>query len=221
MDGSSSRRFRSPEEVSDAAWVASVGGVATPLLGGFSLASVIVVSDDAGSFWLPGAAILALTVAATFFIAAVQFAQIAGRSYAARADLPISGRTRYEDKKVSGFTKDGYDKRAVAFNRAKRWDKWARRLYHGGIFAWLIALALALMPKPGASEPVLRWIAVGVAVTACVAETLFRSEPTDFGADRTANWMQKSLRWVMDQLKWIRHQGSSEAAEKGPRESKV
>jgi hypothetical protein len=40
----------------------SVAGVASPLLAGFSLASVIVVSDDARNFRWPGAAILALAV---------------------------------------------------------------------------------------------------------------------------------------------------------------
>ena len=181
MDGSSSRS-RTPEEVSDAAWVESIGGVTTPLLAGFSLASVIVVSDDAKNFGLPGAAILALTVAATVFIAAVQFAQMARRSFAARADLPTSGRARDEYKNAPAeFTEDGYVKRSVALGKAEMWGKRARRTYHGGIFALLIGLALALVPKPGMGiEGDLRWVAVGVAAIACVAEIGVRSKPADF-----------------------------------------
>jgi len=181
MNGSSSR-FRTPEEVSDAAWVESVGGVVTPLLGGFSLASVILVGDDAQNFRWPGAAILALTVAATVFIAAVQFAQMARRSFAARADLPISGRICDEHKNAPPeFTKDGYDKRAVAFDKAEGWAKRARRTYHGGIYALLIGLGLALAPKSGMGiEGDLRWIAVGVVAIACLAEISIRSKPAEF-----------------------------------------
>ena len=41
----------------------SVASVAAPLLAGFSLASVLLVSDDAVNFRWPGAAIVALAVA--------------------------------------------------------------------------------------------------------------------------------------------------------------
>lgn len=56
----------------DLKWAESVGNVAAPLLAGFSLASVIMVSEDAGKFRWPDATILSLTVAAITLITAVE-----------------------------------------------------------------------------------------------------------------------------------------------------
>jgi hypothetical protein len=53
-------------------WAESVGTVASPLLAGFSLASVVVVAGDPQKFYWAGAAIVSLTVAAITLIAAVQ-----------------------------------------------------------------------------------------------------------------------------------------------------
>jgi uncharacterized membrane protein HdeD (DUF308 family) len=53
-------------------WAESVGTVASPLLAGFSLASVVVVAGDPQKFYWAGAAIVGLTVAAITLIAAVQ-----------------------------------------------------------------------------------------------------------------------------------------------------
>jgi hypothetical protein len=180
MDGSSSR-FRTPEEISDAAWVESVGGTASPLLGGFALASVIVMSQSANDFRLAGAAILALTIAATAFIVALQFAQMARRAFKAREDLPISDRIVPE---VQKFTEDGYAKRSVALEKARQWAQRARHTYHGGIFALLIGLALALVPRPGTGvQGILQWFAVGVGAVTCAAEILVRSKPASFRSD--------------------------------------
>jgi hypothetical protein len=53
-------------------WAESVGTVASPLLAGFSLASVVVIAGDPQKFYWSGAAIVGLTVAAITLIAAVQ-----------------------------------------------------------------------------------------------------------------------------------------------------
>ena len=52
--------------------VDAISTVASPLLAGFSLASVIIVSDDARNFRWPGAAMLALTIAAIMLFGALQ-----------------------------------------------------------------------------------------------------------------------------------------------------
>jgi len=198
MDGSSSR-FRTPEEISDAAWVESVGGTAAPLLGGFALASVVVVSQSAGDFRLPGATLLTLTIAAAAFLIAVQFANMARRSFKAREDLPISDLLGPEGKDaVQKFTEDGYAKRRVALDKATLWAQRARRTYHCGIFALLLGLALALVPKPGTGvQGILQWIAVGVAAVACAAEVLVRSKPADFESP-AARWTFVNLRtWLL------------------------
>jgi hypothetical protein len=61
-----------PGESGGENWIRSVGGVAAPLLAGFSFTSVVAVSAAAGSFRWPGLTVLALTFAAITLIAAVQ-----------------------------------------------------------------------------------------------------------------------------------------------------
>jgi len=56
-------------------WAESVGNVAAPLLAGFSLTSVIMISEDAGKFRWPDAAIVSLTVAAVTLIVALEFSK--------------------------------------------------------------------------------------------------------------------------------------------------
>jgi hypothetical protein len=46
-----SPKWRKPTPLGYANSIDSVGGVAAPLLAGFSLASVIVISQDAANFW--------------------------------------------------------------------------------------------------------------------------------------------------------------------------
>jgi hypothetical protein len=172
---------RTPEEVADATWVKSVGGVATPLLGGFSLASVIVVSDDAAKFRWPGPAILALTVAAVVLIAAVQFAQVASGSYEARADLSMYGRKYNEHKDpMPEFEQEGYDQRASALAQAQHMSKWTRNLYHVGTDALMLGLVLALAPKQEGAEGDLRWCAFSVAAVVFVLQVLIMSRPASF-----------------------------------------
>jgi len=53
-------------------WAESVGNVASPVLAGFSLASVVLVAGDPQKYYRAGAAIVSLTVAAITLIGALQ-----------------------------------------------------------------------------------------------------------------------------------------------------
>ena len=53
-------------------WVTAIGDTTIPLLAGFSVTSVIVMSDDATNFRWPGPAILVLGFASVVLIASVQ-----------------------------------------------------------------------------------------------------------------------------------------------------
>jgi hypothetical protein len=68
-------------EAKDVKWAKSVGNVAAPLLAGFSLTSVIVVSEDAGKFRWADAAIVSLAIAAVALIVAVQCSKYVHREY--------------------------------------------------------------------------------------------------------------------------------------------
>jgi hypothetical protein len=152
-----------------ARWVDSVGSATLPLLAGFSAASVIVVSDDAANFRWPGAAILALAIAAVVLIASVQCA------YHARIYLP--------DKSIRevspGFSPDGDDRedndarsqQQDDYQLGLAWTRWTQRAYHCGIVALLAGLALAVAPHHVMGiQGALQWIATSIAFAACAGE---------------------------------------------------
>ena len=149
----------------------SVGTVASPLLAGFSLASVIVVSDDAANFRWPGGAIFALTIAAVALIGAVQCAFNARQYLWSGADVLAWWPDMKEGSEREKLLRD---EQAVAFHRWAAWSKWTRRAYNCGILALLAGLALASPPAHGASvQADLRWAAAGVAIVACAGEAFW------------------------------------------------
>jgi hypothetical protein len=166
-------RRRYPEEISAAAWIDSIGGWVTPLLGGFSLASVIALSGNPGNSRWPGAAILALTIAALILILTVQAAQVARRSLTQRADLPIWGQVLYW-RSEPGFPEQAYRERDKALVTSKTWYKRARLWYHCGVIALLIGLALALVPNKQGTQAAFQWIASAVAAVAVIAQVVWR-----------------------------------------------
>jgi hypothetical protein len=149
----------------------SVGSVAAPLLAGFSLASVIVISDDAANFRWPGAAMLGLAIAAVMFIGAVQCAFNARQYIWSAADVLAWWPDMKENSPREERLRSEQD---WAFRRWQAWTAWTSRSYELGILALLAALALALPPQHAMSaQGSLRWAASGVAFAACIGETIW------------------------------------------------
>jgi hypothetical protein len=137
-----------------ARWIYAVGEVPIPLLAGFSVTSVLVVTNDTAKFRWAGPAILALTIASVALIASVQCA------YHARLYLPPQA----EASSSSSFS----DEKGV------NWATGTQINYHCGIVALLAGLGLALAPLPGKGmENGLRWFATGIAFSACLTEAAF------------------------------------------------
>jgi hypothetical protein len=133
-----------PTEARLKRWINSVGTVTLPLLAGFSITSVVVVSDDVANFRWPGATILALAVAALTLVVAVQCA------YHAHVYL----------------SKEDPD-----HNKGLTWAKRTRWLYDFGLFTVLGGLALIVVPpRAEGVEADLRWVAFGLACAACLGE---------------------------------------------------
>lgn len=125
-------------------WIDSVGTVALPLLAGFSITAVVVVSDDAANFLLPGVTILVLAFAALALIVAVQCAY--------HAHVYLSEQDPDHEK--------GLD-----------WARWSRRFYDAGLLALLVGLALVVAPhRATGMQAGLRWTASGLACLACFGE---------------------------------------------------
>ena len=128
-------------------WISSVGTVTLPLLAGFSITSVVVVSDDNRNFLWPGATILVLVFAALVLIAAVLCV------YHARIYLP---------------------KKAPHHGKFLCWAKLARCVYDIGLFALLIGLALVVAPHHFACiQDYFRVAAVILVGLACLGHVLW------------------------------------------------
>ena len=161
-------KWRKPAPLAYGNAIDSVGAVAAPLLAGFSLTSVILVSDDAGNFRWPGAVVLALAIAAVALIGTVQCAYNA-RQYLWSADDVHSWWPDMEE----GSERERLlrDEQAEAFHRWEAWARWTRVTYNCGILALLAGLALALPPQHDiGTQGSLRWAASGVTFAACAGE---------------------------------------------------
>jgi len=186
---------RKPTQAGLERWVDSIGAVTTPLLAGFSVSAVVVVSDDAANFRWPGAAILALAIAAVVLIAAVQCAYHARLYLSARSDManaPVPDpRLRPTSGTVSTTETGAKSKPEVgtgpwrtsatigrqlddAYELGLAWTKWTQRAYHCGIVALLAGVALAIAPRHAAGvQGSLQWLATGIAFAACAGEALW------------------------------------------------
>ena len=161
-------KWRKPAPLGYANAIDSVGSVAAPLLAGFSLASVIVITDDAVNFRWPGAAIFGLTRTAVSLVGTVQCAFNARQYIWSGADVL----TWWPDMKENSEREERLRaEQDWAFRRWQAWTTWTRRTYEMGVFALLASLAVALPPQHAVGvQGSLRWAASGVAFAACACE---------------------------------------------------
>lgn len=163
-------KWRKPAPLAYGSALDMVSSTAAPLLAGFSLASVIVVADDAVAFRWPGVAMLGLAAAAIFMVTAVQCGFHA-RTYLWSAsdvadwwpelkpDTPLEDRLR--DDQHGAYA---------------RWRKWATATvvaYNAGLLSFLAGLAVSLPPKSGVGvQETLRWVTASIVVVACIVEVV-------------------------------------------------
>ena len=145
--------------------VDAISTVASPLLAGFSLASVIIVSNDANNFRWPGWAMLALTIAAIMLFVALQFGFMA-RLY--QPDVK-EGPDRQRLLRLEG---KGFGEQGKVFRPWWAWTVGARVAHYCGIVTLLLGLSLALPPPQpdNGGQGSWRWAASGVAFAACLGE---------------------------------------------------
>ena len=161
-------KWRKPRPLGYGNAAESLGSVAAPLLAGFSLASVIVVSDDSANFRWPGAAIFALSAAAVLLIGTVQCGYNARQYLWSAADVREWWPDMADDSDRETILRE---EQALSFGRWKIWITWMRITYNLGILALLAGLALVLAPRHGSDvQAGWRWGAVGLAFAGCAAE---------------------------------------------------
>jgi hypothetical protein len=145
-----------PDEDYLRSWVHAVGDTTIPVLAGFSVTSVIVVSDDAANFRWPGLAILALGFASVVLIASVQSAYHARMHLLSEAGISQADVGKAETSQA---------------DKAKPWAISMLISYYCGIVALLAGLGLVLVPlHETGMEGVLRWFASTIAFGGCAVE---------------------------------------------------
>jgi hypothetical protein len=148
-------------------------GVAAPLLGGFSLALLGVVAQSPGSFRLPGAALLTLTLTVILMVGCVQL------GFRARSYL-------YSAADVAGWwpePRSAVVERALRHQQAGHFADWlvwidrARRAYNAAVVTLAFGVALVLVPPdtPGhgpllAIDTAARWVASALAAAGGLVE---------------------------------------------------
>jgi hypothetical protein len=164
-------KWRKPAPLGYGSAMDSLGSVAAPLLAGFSLASVIIVSDDSVNFRWPGATALALATAAVALIGSVQCTYYARQYFWSGAEVSDWWPEMKADTGLEALLRQ---EQAEAFSRWGGWIRWARTTYDFGILALLAGLGLGLAPQHGSGlQNSLRWAAVIVAFVACVGEAVW------------------------------------------------
>jgi hypothetical protein len=160
-------KWRKPAPLGYGNAIDSVGTVGSSLLAGFSLASVIVVTSEAGKFRWPGATVLALTAAAVLLIAAVQCTYNTREFLWSGADVHSWWPELRPDSELETRLRE---EQAEAFGRWQFWAKRARTANSFGVLILLAGLALALPPPAAAAQGGLRWAAFGVTAVGCAGQ---------------------------------------------------
>jgi hypothetical protein len=144
------------------------GGVAAPLLAGFSLSALLAASMDRDHLRWPGVTTLVLACASVALITAVQC------SFRARSHLwsPSDVHAWWPDLNAEREAQLQYEQ-AANYDRWNVWDAWQRRTYNAGITALFGATATALVPTNDSVQPAVRWIAAAVAAMACLGEIVW------------------------------------------------
>lgn len=146
-------------------WVDRVGDATIPLFAGFSFATLIVVTEDAGKFRWPGLTILVLAIASVSLIMAVQ------GTHQARMYLPELGDFQVQ-RGSEAPQGNGESVRPNDYRRARFWGESTRAAYHLGIVSLLAGVALALAPPGGSGmDSGLRWSASAIAFSVCLLES--------------------------------------------------
>jgi hypothetical protein len=152
-----------------------MANVAAPLLAGFSITAIAAVSASSDKFRWPGAALLALTLAAILLVTSLQFG-FRARSYLYSGEDVASWWTRDEmDRRLENLAQTQRDD----FELWMRWSARARGAYNLGIVVLAIGIAAVLAPPHSTeqSQAAFRWIAAAFAAVGALGEFCWGTIP--------------------------------------------
>jgi hypothetical protein len=146
-----------------AAAIQSMASVAAPLLAGFGFTLMTLIVQSPGSFRFPDGTLLVLALATFGFLFSVQFGLHARQYFTTPAEV----RAWWGDDPAARFRQE----QRADLAKLQRWTARARHAFDVSIIGLLVALALVLVPVREA--PVIRWLAVGVAVVVILVELVW------------------------------------------------
>jgi len=157
-----------PSPIGYYAALQSAGGIAAPLLAGFSftMTSVLLTNPDVCR-WQN--VTLALFVSAGILLIFAVQTSLWLQSHAVK---PSDYKEWYPDKVVEGYPDaDAFDWHTKNVAKAEAFAKATRRLYNLGILLLLAAVTTAVLPPSAVTTP--RYVVVGVAAVGFVAELVW------------------------------------------------
>ncbi|MEV6378623.1 hypothetical protein AB0M31_04295 [Streptomyces sp. NPDC051773] len=139
--------------------------IAAPLLAGFSITTIGVVSADSDKFRWPSIALLLLTLAAILLVASLQLGFHARMHLYSKADLAAwwGEETDLEQLK---------EEQVADMESWRRIKGLARVAYNAGIVFLAVGISAALVPRSeeDSVNAALRWAACGLGLTAAALE---------------------------------------------------
>jgi hypothetical protein len=157
-------RWPTPGRYGSADALQAMGTVAAPLLAGFSVTLATVVLTSAQQIRWPGVTVLLATIATGSMVTSLQFTFWARGATVSPDDM----RQWWDDADQP----DGRHELVKEMRRFQAvyaaYSKRARNAYNVGIISLLLALAIALVPPAGFSQPALRWTAAALAMVAAL-----------------------------------------------------
>lgn len=168
--------------------------VAAPLLAGFGITLTVLVITSGRDLRWPGLVVLTSVTSAVMLILAVQLGAWA-RTYSAS---PQDIRTWFEDHEEE---KDYYRRLLARHDFLyQRYGQGARLSYGAGIVLLLGALALAIAPQAGASQPLALRIASVVAGVAALLEAVWVVATLLEDGERLPPWACRLRRGLLPRL---------------------
>jgi hypothetical protein len=171
QDGDEPLYWDTPELYGQAEALNSMGVIAAPLLGGFSLAAmVLTVTITTSETRWPDAALLLFMLAAVFFVATVQFMFVARMYQASPPDFKAWWPDAEQPQRMKKLQNE-QKRHAAGF---RRWS--GRALVNYRVAVLCLQAALTILAVPAVSHgqvSVLRWLAVAVGGVVFIAQAIW------------------------------------------------
>lgn len=155
-------RWASPGEFGQPAATDARTGVATPLLAGFSIALLAVISQSPASFRWPGPTIFLLVLTVGLFVISLQVGFRSRSKLYSRDEALSWGRINDLPPEIDEALRADIQERHMRIWR--RAQRVVHLFYNAGIAALGLALSLTAAPPVSGSEQLWRWFAFALAL---------------------------------------------------------